>query len=271
MVLNKVGIVIGMRDRGLILLVLLAVCPHTLAQKTIQTSFSSYAFKGDFGLNRETFTLASYASVKYQQDQWSLRLSQPYVYQNGPAKLILIEDGETGNKSLIGSKERKNRQGYADPNISISYSWPKQARNGRWSVAGLLKIPAADKNKGFSNGRQEYSLKIGRSVRVQRWMFQGRFGRHLVEFEQGSDNSARNQISIGGMYFINRRSGLGFSIYEKEATKQQKENVTSLNLDFKMRIGRYWQLGLHGGKGISQSAADMFIGLDISYYWKFSR
>ena len=77
------------------------------AQKTLQTSISSYGFVGEYGLETDTFTLATQASIKYQQDQWSLRFTQPYIFQDGPAELILLEDGETGENFLVGSDERE--------------------------------------------------------------------------------------------------------------------------------------------------------------------
>jgi hypothetical protein len=101
---------------------------QTFAQQTIQTRLSSYGFIGDYGLETDTFTLATQASIKYQQDQWALRFTQPYVFQDGPAELILLEDGETGEVFLVGSEERKQRRGYSDPSLNLSYSWPKQSK-----------------------------------------------------------------------------------------------------------------------------------------------
>lgn len=241
---------------------------HALAQKSIQTSLSSYGFVGDYGLETDTFTLATQASIKYQQDQWSLRFTQPYIFQDGPAELILLEDGETGEEFLVGSDERKQRSGYSDPSLSINYSWPKKSKIGRWSVSGRWKIPTADKKQGFSNGRHEYTANISRSYRYQRWMFHARLGRHLREYKEFSDNTARNHLSLGGMYFITRRTGIGISFYQKEATRSQLGDVKNFNLDLRVRLDRQWQLGAHGGVGLSDSAADIFAGLDLSYRWK---
>lgn len=244
------------------------ISPQVSAQKSIQTSLSSYSFVGDYGLETDTFTLATQASIKYQQDQWSLRFTQPYIFQDGPAELILLEDGETNEVFLVGSDERKQRSGYSDPSLSVSYSWPKKSKAGRWSVSGRWKIPTADQEQGFSNGRNEYTANISRSYRYQSWMFHARVGRHLREYKEFSDNTARNYLSLGGMYFLTRRTGIGISLYRKEATRSQLDDVENFNLDLRVRLDRQWQLGAHAGVGLSDSAADVFAGLDLSYRWK---
>lgn len=238
------------------------------AQQSIQTSISSYGFIGDYGLETDTFTLATQASVKYQHEQWSLRFTQPYVFQDGPAELILLEDGETGDLFLVGSDEREQRSGYADPSLSLSYSWPKRSKSGRWALSTRWKFPTADQEQGFSNGRNELTINISRSFRYQRWMLHGRLGRHMREQKEFSDNSARNHASLGGMYFLTRRTGLGISLYHKQATESQLEDVQSINFDTRVRLDRHWQLGAHAGKGLSDSAAEIFAGLDLSYRWK---
>lgn len=254
----------------LVAILSLLMSAQTFAQKTIKTSLSSYGFVGDYGLETDTFTLATQASIKYQQDQWALRFTQPYVFQEGPAELILLEDGETGDTFLVGSDERKQRSGYADPSLSVSYSWPKKSKTGRWSLSGRWKIPTADQQQGFSNGRNEYTANVSRSYRYQRWMFHGRVGRHMREYKELSDNTARNHLSLGGMYFLTRRTGVGISLYNKEATQSQVDDVKSINLDLRVRLDRYWQLGGHAGVGMSDSAADVLVGLDLSYRWKLS-
>lgn len=241
------------------------------AQKTLQTSISSYGFVGEYGLETDTFTLATQASIKYQQDQWSLRFTQPYILQDGPAELILLEDGETGENFLVGSDEREQRSGYSDPSLSLSYSWPKKSTTGRWSLSGRWKVPTADQDQGFSNGRHEVTASISRSYRYRRWMFHGRLGRHLREYEQYSDNSARNHISLGGMYFLTRRTGVGLSLYHKEATQSQIDDVQSMNLDMRIRLDRRWQLGAHAGMGLTESAAEIFAGIDLSFRWKLAK
>ncbi len=249
----------------------LVMSAQASAQKTIKASLSSYGFLGDYGLETDTFTLATQASIKYQQDQWSLRFTQPYVFQDGPAELILLEDGETGEEYLVGSDERKQRSGYSDPSLSLSYSWPKKSKTGRWSLSGRWKIPTANQQEGFSNGRNEYTVNVSRSYRYQRWMFHGRVGRHMREHKNFSDNSARNNFSLGGMYFLTRRTGLGLSLYNKEATQSQADDVKSVNLDLRVRLDRNWQLGGHAGVGLSDSAADGFVGIDVSYRWKLQK
>lgn len=249
----------------------LLMSAQAFSQKTIQTSLSSYGFMGEYGLETDTFTLATQASIKYQQDQWSLRFTQPYIFQDGPAELILKEDGETGEEFIVGSDEREQRSGYSDPSLSLNYSWPKKSKTGRWSLSGRWKIPTADQDQGFSNGRNEYTANVSRSYRYQRWMFNGRVGRHIREYEEFSDNRARNHASLGGMYFLTRRTGLGLSYYQKQATQSQADDVKNVNLDIRIRLDRRWQLGIHAGMGMSESAADFFGGLDISYRWKLSQ
>lgn len=249
----------------------LLISVQTLAQQSIQTSVSSYGFVGDYGLETDTFTLATQASIKYQQDQWSLRFTQPYIFQDGPAELILLEDGETDEVFLVGSDERKQRSGYSDPSLSVNYSWPKKSKTGYWSLSGRWKIPTADQQQGFSNGRNEVTANVSRSYRYKRWMFHARVGRHLREYEEFADNTARNHMSLGGMYFLTRRTGLGLSLYHKQGTQSQLGDVQNLNFDMRVRLDRHWQLGAHAGIGLTESAAEYFGGLDLSYRWKLSR
>ena len=250
------------------LLLLVTYSDHALSQQSIKASLSSYASEGNYGFDSKTFTLATQAGIKYRNDQWSLGLVLPYVYQDGPAEFAFLEQGESGEIFTVVEERQQVRSGYADPTISLSYSWPKKSRSGYWSVSERWKIPVADESEGFSSGRNEHTLSISRSFRFQRWMLQGKVGRHYRQYGKNSDNKARNQLSLGGMYFFSRRTGLGLSWYTKTATESQEEDVRSLNFNMRIRLDRQWQLGIAAGKGLSSSASDEYAGLDLSYRWK---
>lgn len=244
---------------------------YSYAQESIKASLSSYASEGDYGFDSKTFTLATQAGIKYRNDQWSIGVSQPYVYQDGPAEFAFLEQGESGETFVVVEEQQKTRSGYADPSVTVNYSWPKKSRTGYWTVSERWKIPTADEKQGFSSGRHEHTLSISRNFRMKRWMIHGKIGRHFRQYGKNSDNKARSQISLGGMYFLSRRIGLGFSVYNKTATENQEEDVRSLNLDMRVRLDRQWQLGIGAGKGLSSSASDQYAGLNLSYRWKLSR
>lgn len=227
--------------------------------------------------------------MQYSHDQWRLKYSQAYILQDGPAELILVEEGGDeeneddefednleghGETKIVGSALREQRSGYGDPNLTLSYTWPEFKRSsnhqyaGQWSIAGRWKIPAADQDQGFSNGRHEYTYSLSRSQRFDQIMLHGRIGRHYRQYEDGADNTVRNQVGLGGMVILSRRSSLGASLYYKQATRSQPEAVKSMSFNVRTRLTRHWQMGATIGKGLSESAADLFAGLDLSYRWR---
>lgn len=250
------------------LLLLIGCSEQALSRESIKASLSSYASEGNYGFESKTFTLATQAGIKYQNDQWSFRFTQPYVYQDGPAEYAFLEQGETGEIFTVIEEEQQTRSGFADPNLSFSYRWPKKSRTGYWSISERWKIPRANEAEGFSSGRNEHTVSISRSFRFQRWMLNGQLGRHFRQYGKDADNRARNHLSLGGMYFFSARTGLGLSFYNKTATENQEEDVRSLNVDMRIRLDRQWQLGIGAGKGLSSSASDEYLGLNISYRWK---
>ena len=135
------------------LLLLIGYSEQALSRETVKVSLSSYASEGDYGFQSKTFTLATQAGIKYQNDQWSFRFTQPYVYQDGPAQFAYLEQGESGEIFTVIEEEQQTRSGLADPSLSFSYRWPKKSRTGYWSISERWKIPRADEAEGFSSGR----------------------------------------------------------------------------------------------------------------------
>jgi len=256
-----------------VLACLMGAAMQSQAAKHIQLGLSSYGLVGEYGLETETFTWVNQLALQYRQDQWQLRVSQPYILQDGPAELVLVEDGEFDEFKLVGSEERIQKAGYGDPTLGLSYSWPRhkpgiyQANKGQWSASAKWKLPRADQEEGFSNGRHEYTFSIGRSYRFDDVMLQGRVGRHFRQYVEEGDNTQRNQISFGAVFFPGKYSSLGLSVYHKDATAFQDDAVRSLNINTQTRVNRHWRIGANIGKGLTDSAADLYAGLQLSYRW----
>lgn len=249
---------------------------NAIARDQIQAGLSAYGFAGEYGLETQTFTSSSQAFIRYRHEQWQFRFSQPYIYQDGPAELVLVEDGDTGEDTIVGSEEREQRWGPADPSLSISYSWPyfkkrsafrKKGSDGIWRAGLRWKLPVADEDLGMSNGRHELVSTLSRSHRIGRFMLHGLVGGHYRQYEEGADNRIRYQFSAGGMYFLNRSSSLGVSLYHKTPGRSQAAPVQTLSAAFRYRFSRHWQIGTQLGYGLTESAAEYSGGLDISYRW----
>jgi len=252
---------------------LLLVCEWAVAGKHVQVSASTHGFVGEYGLETETFTWANQLAVQYRHDQWRLRLSQPYILQDGPAELVLVEEGEDDEFRIVGSDQREQRSGLGDPVASFSYSWPEhkpglyRMNKGQWSAGVRWKFPRADQNEGFSNGRHEYTFSLSRSQRFDNFMLHGRIGRHFRQYDEESDNTTRNQLALGTVFFPGKYSSLGLSFYHKDATASQSENVRSLSLNSQTRINRNWRIGANIGHGLTETAANISAGLELSYRW----
>lgn len=247
-------------------LFLLMVIPTVHAYERVTLGAVSYYYEGDYGLEETTFTWVQQISAKYQRDAWSGQLSLPYISQDGPAYYEFIDVGTVENPDVDELVlVREKRSGMGDPTATLAYSWPKRSRNGRWTLSGRYKAPIADEDAGLSNGRQEVSGSLSRSWRIHHWMLNGRAGLQWREAKEGYDNSRRVQISLGSLYFLNNRTGVGVSYYQRMGLSSASDPIKTLSAQMRYRLTPSWQIGANYGRGLTESTSDQFIGLQISY------
>ncbi|UTW48407.1 hypothetical protein [Bacterioplanoides sp. SCSIO 12839] len=259
-----------------VLCLLLLMNTWAEAREQLKLNWSTYHFTGDYGrvTGIETETLVNQLSVNYQRPQWQLGFSQAYLSQTGPRTLLIDEYVDEDGFLIREFIERnEERRGLGDPNIKFSYQWPKQTSyyrqsGGLWRASGRWKIPLADDENGFSNGRHEWFAAIQRSQRFDQLSLSMTLGRHWRTHKQDAANNARNYIRLSTMFFPERRIGIGASFYAKQASTGSVDDVRSGSLNGYWRINRDWSLSGSVGKGFSDVVSDQVFGLNLSHRWR---
>lgn len=244
------------------------------ARQQLKLNWSSYRFSGDYGRELRTDTHMNQLSLNYRVRQWQLGVSQAYLQQRGP-RLLLVDEyiDQQGYEVQEYVEQKQQRSGFADPNLRLSYLWPAAASYWRrspmqWRLSGRWKVPLADDQDGFSNGRHEWYAALQHSQRYKRLMLSLTLGRHWRSAIAGGANNPRFYTNLGIMVFPLRGFGLGASLYQKQASSGQTAMARSLSVNGYWRINAGWSLTGSWGRGLSEVVSEQVLGLNLAHRWR---
>ena len=109
--------------------------------------------RGDYGLAQDTEVFAVPVSLSYENSDWVLRGSLPWLSIKGPASVI--EGGGIPVRPTANSES-----GFGDLTGSLTYKFMHDPDQPMVSLTGRVKFPTGSESRGLSTGETDYYAQI---------------------------------------------------------------------------------------------------------------
>ena len=227
---------------------------------------------GDYGRAQETTVLAVPMSARMSFGKWALRASIPYLDIEGPADIVIIDDGTApgagGGGDPTGTPGApRRRSGLGDTTLAATYSMTKLGGTRAYlDVTGRIRLPTGDEAKGLSSGAVDYGLnaELGHAWRKGgAYVNVGR--RFLGDPDDVTTRVDGWQGSVGGWVNTSRKTELGAYVSMREASFRNATDPAEVGAYAAYRFTRKWRVQLLASTGLSDASPDFGTALSIAY------
>ncbi|MDD2929998.1 MAG: hypothetical protein PHY50_09290, partial [Sideroxydans sp.] len=248
--------------------ILLAMSGAALAEDDSYLSMSVGLERssGKYGGTSTTDTTSIPLSLRYATDDWSLKLSVPYLFVTGDGSVI-VSGGGRGRRSTTTttttSTTRTTTSGVGDVVAFASYSLLRSEEgDAGLDVAGRIKFGTA--NTKLGSGENDYAVQASSYVAL------GDFTPSLMlGYEKlGStataplDNAA--YASAGLDYLLGDASNIGMDYWYAQQASATGYAQKELSLYAATQIGEDVSLRAYVMKGLSDGSPDSGYGVSLS-------
>ena len=254
---------------------------HTYTPKTFYTrvSFASGVdfSSGDYGEAMDTEVVSVPLSARVTTNDWSFRVSIPYLSITGPADVADTTDGGgdggdggdgTGADGAIARTGTES--GFGDTSLSVTRSF--RHVGGRSShvyvdVTGRVRLPTGDEDRGLGVGATDYTLnsEVGNS-----WDSGGAYvsagRRFLGDRDTGSERQDGWQAGIGGWLRAGEKTRIGASYSWREASVDGNEDPSEVGAYVSYRMTEALRISANASGGLSDASPDYSAG--VRFTWR---
>ena len=208
-------------------------------------------------------------TLKYNYDEWMLKLIIPYIRITGAGGVV----GGGPDGPVIGVPTqaiRSTESGLGDIILSGSYTWFLEDLPSL-ELTGKIKIPTADENKGLGTGEADYTIQLDVFQSIDRLSPFATLGYRFTGDPSGIDLNDVFFASLGiGFKANNEWSGGVIGDY-RQATTDFAEDSWEFVSYITWKAPLDFSVNLYGVVGFSTGSPDMGIGLQIAYQKEFWR
>ncbi|MCG8671007.1 MAG: transporter [Pseudomonadales bacterium] len=267
------------------LLLLSSLLGLSHAKSPVITVSSGYIVgdrEGDLGIDTEVDIIP--ISIAYKTGAWKFKLSTAHLKATGPGDIFTDEyddegeeDTEEGSEpdSDIGDDddvsggetyiEIRDREGMGDTFFTINYSPSSLKTNYQKLTLGYkVKAPTGDEDEGLSSGEWDHHFFLRGYYRINRFMMLGRLGYQFMGDTDERDYNNRLFAGAGLVYIVNRQFSFGSQYFYKQASTDSRDDLQHISLIVQARPNKDWSFAANFNHGLSDSALDRQIGIQIS-------
>ena len=222
---------------------------------------------GMYGEARETQVLAVPMSAKYINGNLSFRAAIPYLYVDGPANVVILDDGEAGGGDVVGlpGARRQSRSGFGDTTLAATYAFNRIGGTRTYiDVTGKLRLPTGDEDAGLGTGATDViaEAELGHSFR---WG-----GAYLAVGRRFLGDTDRLQREDGwqlnsGAWVSQGDNELGGYVSWKQASVRRFEDPSEVGAYVARRITPHWRMQVSAMAGLSDASPDFGTAISFTY------
>lgn len=224
---------------------------------------------GEYGTGVDTDILYVPVSAELSVASWSFGLTVPYLRITGNGEVV----GGAGPPIVVGSGRsrkppaaqaaRTAESGLGDVLASVAY---RVRPAPPWSVglAGEVKVPTADVDKGLGTGAFDYTVKLDVAGKIGRLAPFGAVGYRFLG-DDGFDLNDVLLLTLGASYELSPASQAGLVLDYVAASSATAEDALKLRPYLSTDISARWGLDLYAVVGLSDGSPDYGGGLRLGF------
>ena len=213
---------------------------------------------GKYGQAETTDILYIPFTGKYEADQYSLKLTVPYLEVTGPGNVVR-DVGQIGPASASATRTRQS--GLGDIVVAGTYDMYVGHANGTLvDVTAKIKFGTADEAKGLGTGKNDYALQADLYKTLGENTVFGTLGYKVLGSPAGTtlNNVFYASLGAGHQYSRETSAGLILNLQQKaSATGSAQRELTAY---VSHKLGKTWKAQAYAVKGFSDGSPDWGAG-----------
>ncbi len=223
--------------------------------------------RGKYGQSESTKIKYIPIITKYDQDNWQLKLTIPWIEIDGPG-------GATGGDSRIiiesNVNKHKRESGLGDIVAGFTYTAIDSERyRFILDMGGKVKFGTASTQKGLGTGENDYSLQTDVYKTLDKLTLLGTLGYRFIGNPSNADYKLHDVWygTLGASYRFNSSNSMGLLLDLREATWEYGTNIREYTLYYSHRFNPTYSLQSYITSGDTKSSVDMGAGLMLNVRW----
>ena len=237
------------------------------AQAATSLSFSSgvdYS-SGEYGGDETTEVISVPFGVRLTVDDWTFRVSAPYLHVTGPADITddAESDGSSGTIVRAGTE-----RGLGDTTVSVERAFRRIGGSSAYvELTARARLPTGDEDKGLGVGATDYAAiaEVGVSTR-DGGAFVSAGYRFLGDPDSGVDRQDGMQAGIGGWLPAGDRVRVGGFANWREASIEGNDDPANAGAYVSYRMSERLRVTFTASGGLSDASPDFSTG--IRFTWR---
>lgn len=233
--------------------------PPAFAGKTYLSAGVEFS-RGDYGEPTDTDSIYSFAGIRHVEGPWSFRATIPFLWSSGPAAV----PGDDGDIFGAGLGDQ-TASGLGDLSFGVARAFTLEDDDLYLDLAGRLRLPTGDEDKGFSTGALDGSLTATLTKVWDAFEAYVEVGRRFNGDHAGFHRVDGWTVSAGGAYTTEDKVEFGASLDWREATVDFVQDPVELYAYVAFPVDDRVRLTGYVTAGVSGDAADYSVGVSASW------
>lgn len=248
----------------LIAVSLLAMAGTAHAQTRLSFSTGVDYSSGTYGGSETTEVVSVPFAVRLTVDDWTFRVSAPYLHVTGPAD---ISEGESDGGSSGTVVRDGAEQGIGDTTVSVERAFRRIGGSNAYVELGArARLPSGDQEKGLGVGVVDYGVnaELGVSSRAGAIYVSGGY-RFLGETDNGADRQDGAQAAIGGWVPVGNRARIGAYGSWRQASIDGNDDPSTAGGYISYRMSERLRVTVTASGGLSDASPDYMTGIRFNW------
>lgn len=216
---------------------------------------------GEYGSSETTDMKFVPVTVKVERDQWTVKVTVPWLEIDGPGSLIA--DGE-----IVAGVDAR-RSGIGDTTVSFAYLvYPWYEGGPFLELTAKVKAPTADEKEGLGTGEIDYTSMVSVFQPMGKGMIFGDLGYRVRGSSDLFDLEDGFLGSVGGSYKFAPKNSAGLIYSFRESATGSSEDPADIMGYVTVKTDSPWSMTLYSTFGLSDNSPDTSVGLSVKRMFK---
>lgn len=265
-----------MKGSSAALVALIAAAPCALftgdASADTRVSFETGVdyYSGDYGEAVATEVTSIPLIARVRTDDWSFRVSIPYLNINGPADVAEGTEGGTRDGGGAGAGVPLTRSGTETGFGDITLTATRSFRNlggthAYLDATGRVRLPTGDETRGLGVGTNDTALTLELGNSTSNGGVYGSLGKRFQGQRDGFDRQDVWQAGFGGWLRAGEHTRVGAYYSWREATISGNPEPSEAGAYISHWLNRSLRVTLNASGGFTDASPDYSAGVRLAW------
>lgn len=222
---------------------------------------------GRYGTASVTDITTTSVMGKYETDDWTLKLTIPYLFVRGGAGVV-PGVGSTANNNPLRRREGAIEHGLGDIVASATYTaYDNEASDFSIDLTGKVKFGTANRDKGLGTGANDYTAQLDVYQGYAALTVFGGAGYTVMGSTPYMELNNVYSVNLGASYRTSDTTSVSLSYDGQQAPSATAGAISEATLYASQKQSEHWRSQVYVMKGFAAGSPDWGLGGSASYYF----